>query len=61
MAVGSSKQEATLQRIVTAMADLPGVAPITLGGSTAAGLADESSDFGVYYHEPLASPAHRAD
>jgi len=47
MAVGSSNQEATLQRIVTTIADLPGVAAITLGGSTAAGFADELSDFDV--------------
>ena len=46
-----------LQRIVAAMADLPGVAAIALGGSTAAGFADESSDLDVYvfYHKPLAS------
>jgi len=55
-------QEATLQRIVTAIADLPGVAAITLGGSTAAGFADAASDFDVYvyYHEPLAASADRA-
>ncbi len=52
----------TVQRIVMAIADLPGVAAITLGGSTAAGFADEFSDFDVYvyYHEPLASSADRA-
>jgi Domain of unknown function (DUF4037)/Nucleotidyltransferase domain len=55
-------QEETLQRIVTAIADLPGIAAIALGGSTAAGLADESSDSDVYvfYHEPLAASADRA-
>jgi hypothetical protein len=39
--VGSLDQGETLQRIVMAIADLPGVAAITLGGSTAAGLANE--------------------
>jgi hypothetical protein len=39
--VGSLDQEETLQRIVMAIADLPGVAAIALGGSTAAGLANE--------------------
>ena len=55
-------QEAILQRIVTAIADLPGIAAIALGGSTAAGLADDSSDFDlyVYYHQPLAAAADRA-
>ena len=54
--------EATLQQLVAALAGLPGVAAITLGGSTAAGLADESSDLDVYvyYHEPLAASADRA-
>jgi hypothetical protein len=44
------------------MADLPGVAAISLGGSTAAGLADAASDLDVYvfYHAPLAAPADRA-
>jgi hypothetical protein len=52
----------TLQRIVAAIADLPGVVAITLGGSTAAGLADQASDLDVhvYYHEPLAPSADRA-
>ena len=55
-------QQATLQQIVTAIAELPGVAAIGLGGSTAAGLADEASDLDVYvfYHQPLAAPADRA-
>jgi predicted nucleotidyltransferase len=59
--VGGSNQEATLRRIVTVIADLPGVAAITLGGSTATGLADESSDLDVYvfYHQPLATSAER--
>lgn len=51
-----------LRRIVTAIADLPGIAAIAQGGSTAAGLADEDSDFDVYmyYHQPLAASADRA-
>ena len=55
-------QEAALQRIVAALADLPGVAAISLGGSTAAGLADAASDLDVYvfYHQPLAASADRA-
>jgi hypothetical protein len=55
-------EEAVLQQIVAAMADLPGVAAIALGGSTAAGLADDASDFDVYvyYHQPLAVSADRA-
>jgi predicted nucleotidyltransferase len=55
-------QASLLQQIVMALADLPGVAAITLGGSTAAGFADEFSDFDlyVYYHEPLAASADRA-
>lgn len=54
-------QVSLLQQIVIALADLPGVAAITLGGSRAAGFADEFSDFDVYvyYHEPLASSADR--
>jgi hypothetical protein len=60
--VGTSDEEAILQQIVTAIADLPGVAAIALGGSTAAGLADEASDLDVYvyYHQPLAVAADRA-
>jgi Domain of unknown function (DUF4037)/Nucleotidyltransferase domain len=60
--VESFDQEATLQRIVAAIGDLPGIAAISLGGSTAAGLTDESSDFDVYvyYHQPLAAAADRA-
>jgi predicted nucleotidyltransferase len=55
-------QASLLQQIVMALADLPGVAAIALGGSTAAGFADEFSDFDlyVYYHEPLAASADRA-
>ena len=55
-------QEATLQQIVAALADMPGVDAIALGGSTAAGLADVSSDLDVYvyYHQPLAAAAVRA-
>src|SRR3954447_6007080 len=55
-------QDATIQQIVAAIADMSGVAAIALGGSTTAGLADEFSDLDVYvyYHEPLAAPADRA-
>jgi hypothetical protein len=54
-------QAATLQRIVMALGDLPSVAAIALGGSTATDLADDVSDFDVYvyYHQPLASSAER--
>jgi predicted nucleotidyltransferase len=47
---------------VAAMADLPGVAALGLGGSTASGLADEDSDLDVYvyYRQPLAPAAERA-
>src|SRR6186997_1658644 len=59
---GGLDQAAALQRIVAALADLPGVAAISLGGSTAAGLADAASDLDVYvfYHQPLAASADRA-
>jgi Domain of unknown function (DUF4037)/Nucleotidyltransferase domain len=55
-------EEAILRRIVTAIAGLTGIAAIALGGSTAAGLADQASDFDVYvfYHQPLAAAADRA-
>ena len=55
-------QEAILGQIVTAIADLSGIAAITLGGSTAAGFADASSDLDVYvfYHKPLAAVTDRA-
>ena len=55
-------QESLLQQLVAVLAGLPGVAAITLGGSTVAGLADESSDLDVYvyYHEPLAASGDRA-
>ena len=60
--VNRSNQESTVQRVVTAIADLPGVASVTLGSLTAAGFADESSDFdvNVYYHAWLAATADRA-
>ena len=40
-----------LQRIVPALADVPGVAAIALGGSRARGTATETSDYdiGLYY------------
>jgi len=57
--VGSLDQSAALRQIVAAIADLPGIAAITLGGSTVAGFDDQLSDFDVYvyYHEPLAASA----
>ena len=60
--VGTLDQEAILQRIVAAIAGLPGIAAIALGGSAAAGLADRASDLDVYvfYHDPLAAAADRA-
>jgi predicted nucleotidyltransferase len=55
-------QASLLPQIVMALTDLPGVAAIAVGGSAAAGFADEFSDFDlyVYYHEPLAASADRA-
>jgi predicted nucleotidyltransferase len=60
--MGSTHHAALVQRIVAAMADLPGVAAIGLGGSAAAGFADQDSDVDVYvyYREPLASSEDRA-
>jgi predicted nucleotidyltransferase len=59
--MGDLTIDQTVQRIVTAIADLPGVAAIALGGSLAAGFADQSSDIDVYvyYREPLAATAER--
>jgi len=44
------------------VAELPGVVAISLGGSHAAGLADDASDLDlhVYWRAPLAPPADRA-
>jgi hypothetical protein len=55
-------QAAILEQIVAAVADLPGFAAISLGGSAATGLADESSDVDlhVYWRVPLATPDERA-
>jgi predicted nucleotidyltransferase len=62
MMIGTLDQESIVQQLVAALAGLPGVAAIALGGSANAGLADESSDLDVYvyYHEPLATSADRA-
>jgi uncharacterized protein DUF4037 len=51
-----------LQRIVAAVADLPGFIAISLGGSAGADLDDAESDLDmhVYWGEPLAAPAERA-
>jgi uncharacterized protein DUF4037 len=59
---GSDIQQA-LAQIVATVADLPGFAAITLGGSIASGLADDRSDLDlhVYWREPLAAPALRAE
>src|SRR5262245_1301406 len=50
-----------LDQIIAVVADLPGFAAISLGGSVATGLADESSDLDlhVYWRAPLAAPAER--
>lgn len=55
-------QHATLQQIVAAMAGLPGIVAMSLGGSAGAGLADAQSDLDihVYWREPLAAPQQRA-
>jgi hypothetical protein len=52
-----------LTQIIAAVADLPGFAAISLGGSVASGLADASSDLDlhVYWRAPLAEPSARAE
>jgi Domain of unknown function (DUF4037) len=52
-----------LARVISAVADLPGFAAISLGGSVAAGLADDASDLDlhVYWREPLAAPSTRRE
>jgi hypothetical protein len=49
-------------QVVAAVAELPGFAAISLGGSAATGLADGRSDLDlhVYWRAPLATPAERA-
>jgi hypothetical protein len=61
--VGKTKEEVTLQRIVAAVAGLPGFVAISLGGSAATGLADGDSDLDlhVYWRTPLAAPPARAE
>jgi hypothetical protein len=51
------------RRVADAMAGLPGFVGMTLGGSVASGLADESSDIDlhVYWRAPLASAAQREE
>jgi hypothetical protein len=51
-----------LNDLIAAVADLPGFVAISLGGSVASGLADESSDLDlhIYWRAPLATPAERA-
>jgi predicted nucleotidyltransferase len=54
--------ESVLARVVAAVCPLDGVRGMSLGGSTQAGLADETSDLDihVYWTPPLASPGERA-
>lgn len=54
--------EATLQRVVGAVARLPGFVALSLGGSISANMADAASDVDihVYWREPLATPDERA-
>jgi Domain of unknown function (DUF4037) len=61
MASNNDRYQA-LNHIVAAVADLPGFAAISLGGSAATGLADNASDLDlhVYWRAPLAAPAERA-
>ena len=51
------------QRVADAMTRLPGIIGITLGGSVASGLADESSDLDIYiyWRALLAEPEERAE
>jgi hypothetical protein len=60
--VSNDDAQRTLDDIIAAVADLPGFAAISLGGSAALGLADENSDLDmhVYWRAPLAAPAERA-
>jgi predicted nucleotidyltransferase len=54
--------ETVLERIIVGIAPLDGFAAISLGGSTQAGLADETSDLDihVFWAPPLASSGERA-
>ncbi len=58
----SEHTEQVLARIVAGVSPIEGVAAMSLGGSTQAGLADESSDLDVhvYWMPPLAPPDERA-
>lgn len=51
------------QRLADAIADLPGIFGVTLGGSVASGMADAASDLDlhVYWRAPLASSEERED
>jgi hypothetical protein len=55
--------EQTIHQLVAVVADLPGFAAISLGGSIASGLADAASDLDlhVYWRAPLATPPERAE
>jgi hypothetical protein len=50
------------QQVVTLITSLPGIVGVSLGGSAAAGLADDTSDLDlhVYWRGDLAPPAERA-
>jgi hypothetical protein len=60
--VFTNDTQQVLDDVVAAVADLPGFAAISLGGSAATGLADERSDLDlhIYWRAPLAAPAERA-
>ena len=55
--------EQVIHQIVAAVAEQPGFAAISLGGSVATGLADAVSDLDlhIYWRWPLAVPAARAE
>lgn len=59
----SPADERLAQAVSAAVAELPGIVAVSLGGSAAAGLADERSDLDlhVYWREPLADLTKRAD
>lgn len=56
------RREQIAQSVGAVVTSLPGVVGVTLGGSVAAGFADEHSDtdLHVYWREPLASDEQRA-
>jgi hypothetical protein len=58
-----SSIERILEPVVASVAGMPGVVAVSLGGSFAAGLADEASDLDlhVYWRAPLAGAALRTE